>query len=38
MAGKKLLLPYNFTDYDKKALDFVVRIFAPLKDAEITLF
>ena len=38
MAGHKLLLPYNFTDYDKKALDFVVRIFAPLKDAEITLF
>jgi hypothetical protein len=34
----KILLPYNFTSYDKKALDFVIRIFADKKEADITLF
>jgi nucleotide-binding universal stress UspA family protein len=38
MAGQKLLLPFNFTDYDRKALDFVIRTFVHLKDLEITLF
>ncbi len=38
MAGKKLLLPQNFTPNDRKALDFVVDTFGPLKDVEVTLF
>ena len=38
MAGEKILLPFKFTDYDQRALDFVIRHFAHLKDAEITLF
>lgn len=38
MASQKILLPYNFTSYDQKALDFVVRTFAQVKDVEITLF
>ena len=38
MASQKILLPYNFTKYDEKALDFVVRTFAHLKDVEVTLF
>jgi hypothetical protein len=38
MAGQKLLLPFNFTDYDRKALDFVILTFAHLKDIEISLF
>ena len=38
MAGERILLPYNFTNGDQKALDFVVRTFAHLKDVSITLF
>ena len=38
MARQKVLIPYNFTTYDKKALDFVIKTFANKKDAEITLF
>ena len=38
MAGQKILLPYNFTNYDQKALDFVIRTFAHLEDIEVTLF
>lgn len=38
MASQKILLPYNFTNYDQKALDFVIRTFAHLKDVEVTLF
>jgi len=38
MATQKVLLPYNFTNFDQKALDFVIRTFAHLKDVEITLF
>lgn len=38
MASQKILLPYNFTNYDQKALDFVIRTFAHVKDVEITLF
>ncbi len=38
MASQKILLPYNFTSYDQKALDFVIRTFAQVKDVEITLF
>lgn len=38
MATQKILLPYNFTSHDKKALDFVILNFANRKDVEITLF
>jgi hypothetical protein len=38
MASQKILLPYNFTNYDQKALDFVIRTFAHGKDVEVTLF
>ena len=38
MASQKVLVPYNFTNYDQKALDFIIRTLAPLKDVEITLF
>ena len=38
MASQKILLPYNFTSYDQKALDFVIRTFGQVKDVEITLF
>ncbi len=37
MATQKILVTYNFTSYDQKALDFVIRIFAHLKDVEVTL-
>lgn len=37
MARKKLLLPHNFSDFDRRVLDFVVDIFAPLESTEITL-
>jgi nucleotide-binding universal stress UspA family protein len=38
MALQKILVPHNFTDYDHRALEFVIRAFAHLKDVEITLF
>jgi len=38
MARQKILLPYNFTQYDKKALDFVIRNFPKGEKNEITLF
>jgi hypothetical protein len=38
MASQKILLPYNFTNYDQKALDFVIRTFVHLEDVEVTLF
>ncbi|MBL7218098.1 MAG: universal stress protein [Desulfobacteraceae bacterium] len=38
MPNQKVLLPYNFTIYDQKALDFVVRTFCHLKEVEIILF
>jgi hypothetical protein len=38
MDKQKVLVPYNFTAYDKKALDFVTRRFADDKEAEVTLF
>lgn len=37
MATQKILVTYNFTSYDQKALDFVIRTFVHLKDVEITL-
>ena len=38
MSSQKILVPYNFTVYDQKALYFVIQTFAHLKDVEITLF
>jgi hypothetical protein len=38
MDKKKVLVPYNFTNYDEKALDFVTRRFADDKGVEVTLF
>lgn len=37
MASKKILVPYNFTMDDQKALNFVVNNFVGDKDVEITL-
>jgi len=38
MAIQKLLLPYNFTRLDQKALDFVIRTFGEIEDIEVTVF
>ena len=38
MAGKKVLVPFNFTDYDEKALHYVIRSFADQKWVTVTLF
>ena len=38
MAIQKILLPYNFTILDKKAVDFVSEAFSHLEDVQITLF
>lgn len=38
MDKQKVLVPYNFTNYDEKALDFVTRRFAEDKGVEVTLF
>lgn len=38
MATQKLLLPYNFTSFDQKALDFVINTFGKLEKLEVTVF
>ena len=38
MAIQKLLLPYNFTRFDQKALDFVISTFGKIEDIEVTVF
>lgn len=38
MAINKILLAYNFTQLDQKAVDFVINAFSHLKDTEITIF
>ena len=38
MAIQKVLVPYNFSLNDQKALDFVSRTFSNREDAEVTLF
>lgn len=38
MGTQKLLLPYNFTERDRKALEFAADTFAPHADVEVTLF
>ncbi|MDQ1334980.1 MAG: hypothetical protein QG552_1930 [Thermodesulfobacteriota bacterium] len=37
MAGKWILVPYNFTDYDERALHYVIRTFADQKAVHVTL-
>ncbi len=38
MAGKKILVPFNFTEYDEKALHYVLRNYAGHTWAKVTLF
>lgn len=38
MASQKILVPYNFTPYDQKALDFIIQTFSHSDDVAITLF
>jgi nucleotide-binding universal stress UspA family protein len=38
MAIQKILLPYNFTRRDQKAIDFVTSAFAHIEGVEITIF
>ena len=37
MAGTWILVPYNFTDYDEKALHYVIRTFADQKAVHVSL-
>ena len=37
MAGKRILVPFNFTDYDERALHYVIRTFAGKKAVHVTL-
>jgi hypothetical protein len=37
MATQKILMPYNFTAHEEKALDFIVNTFAHREDVKITL-
>ena len=38
MAIQKILLPYNFTNHDEKALEFVMEAFCHIEASEVTLF
>ncbi len=38
MDGHKILVPYNFTSNDEKAIDLVIQTFGQHQDAEVTLF
>ena len=38
MAGQRVLVPYNFTIYDQKVIDFIIRTFLPVKEIKFTLF
>jgi hypothetical protein len=38
MGGINILLPYNFTPNDRKAMEFVLRTFSCLEEVECTLF
>jgi hypothetical protein len=38
MAAQRILVPYNFTAYEEKALDFVIRTYAHRDDVQLTLF
>lgn len=38
MSPLKILFPYNFTEYDKKALAFINQTFSRLEEVDITIF
>ncbi len=38
MAAQRVLLPYNFSQNDQKALEFVIKTFGALEDTDITIF
>jgi nucleotide-binding universal stress UspA family protein len=38
MDAQRILLPYNFSQTDQKALAFVIRTFGSLENTEVTLF
>ena len=38
MARQRVLVPYNFTIHDQKAIDFIIRTFLAVKDIQFTLF
>ena len=38
MDIKKILVPYNFTELDKKALEFIIQTFSNAVEAEVTIF
>ncbi len=38
MSTQKILVPYNFTQLDQKAIGFIINTFANLKDVEVTIF
>ena len=38
MDIRRILLPYNFTDLDKKALEFVSQTFSHVQGVQVTLF
>jgi len=38
MADLKILLPFNFTEHDNKALDFAIRTYAGHEDAHSTRY
>jgi hypothetical protein len=38
MAGKRVLVPFNFSDYDERALHYVIRNYAGQRWAHVTLF
>jgi len=38
MALQKILVPYNFTVYDQKAMDFLINTYLNRQDVQVTLF
>ena len=38
MATQKVLLPYNYTHHDQKALDFVIHTFGGIQNVAVTVF
>ena len=38
MAAQRILLPYNFSANDQKALDFIIKTYGRHEDADITIF
>jgi HSP90 family molecular chaperone len=38
MAVQEILVPYNFTAYERKSLDFIIHAFSHQKDVKISLF